>query len=117
MTTIQGLVVIQRKAEMAKRGRRPGYGWTLHRDDCGYVQRATEVWPAPDPAYPETVPCGACKPLGGHAYSYTRGPDGRWRAACSGCPLESNSTSRDGARTQLAYRHRRAEVKAGEVQP
>jgi hypothetical protein len=38
--------------------------WTLHREGCFYIQRATTATkvPAPLKPYPNTVPCTACKP-------------------------------------------------------
>ena len=43
--------------------RRRGTGFTLHRDDCPYLKRATKTaMPAPREPYDGTVPCSVCKP-------------------------------------------------------
>jgi hypothetical protein len=105
--TAADLYVIKRRGQGTRtRGRRPGYGWTLHKGDCMYVLGAREAMPAPAQPYPGTVPCRVCKPGDEHVTRYAELPTGRWVAACTGCSTAVESTTKENARMMMVRRHR-----------
>lgn len=105
---IDGKVVVQRQwhAGGKKKGRRPLYAWTLHRDDCAYLRRTTQALPAPIEPYANTIPCSACRPDGGaHRITYIEMAADRFTASCDTCSATADAPSAEAARMRMRRQH------------
>ncbi|HEY6116787.1 MAG TPA: hypothetical protein VI172_12590 [Candidatus Dormibacteraeota bacterium] len=61
---LTGHSLVRRRPDYSKGTKKPkgDAGWTLHKDECGWLKRASSAIPAPVDLYPGTVACRYCRP-------------------------------------------------------